>query len=234
MNNIYIQTLKLGFDNPDGISLNEVVEKLNIDLSNESKKYSFTTWFYTNFFNSRTEQFQQDALTMSGYWESPHLKDMESINSELSYLKGDAVNKYIDFKELEITRESSKQASYFATGSIFIAILAVIFPYIFKPNPAITTNASVLFSISLVIISVVYTYLNNRKNEPKEKNKTLRLFTINISALGLIFAILLTYLFTITSSSLVVKILGVVAIIIFVVGQIWRKFKIEPTPKNKK
>lgn len=45
MNNIYIQTLKLGFDNPEGISFNEVVEKLNIDLSDNSFKLNFTTWF---------------------------------------------------------------------------------------------------------------------------------------------------------------------------------------------
>lgn len=32
MNNIYIQTLKLGFENPEGISFNEVVERLEIGL----------------------------------------------------------------------------------------------------------------------------------------------------------------------------------------------------------
>lgn len=229
MNNIYIQTLKLGYENPKGISLKEVAEKLNIDIYKSSDfNFTFILWFYENFYNSSIDSYLKNKDTPFGRRfrvDSNVYRELIKYHHLISFINGDAVNKYIDYLELERTRKSATQASWFAAGSIFIAILAVIFPYIFKPNPAITLDVSVLFSFVLIIASSVYTYFSNSKKEPEERNNTFWLFTIIISVLGVISSISLVFLLNVTGSSLIAKILGVVAVLIFVIGQIWRKFK---------
>lgn len=137
MDNIYIQTLKLGFDNTEGISLDEAVEKLNIDLSNINFKVNFTIWFYSNFYHPAVEGYVIGSNVIKGASNRISKTTIAVIsknNIEKSHIKGDAVNKYIDYLELEKTRKSAKQASFYATTSITIAVLAVLLPYFISPD----------------------------------------------------------------------------------------------------
>ncbi len=71
---------------------------------------------------------------MSAYWRSPDFNNMESINNTLSFIKGDAINKYIDYLELERTRKSSKQASIYSTVSIILAFIAILISLVLNPK----------------------------------------------------------------------------------------------------
>ena len=144
MNNIYIQTLKLGFENPEGITLREIAKRLNIDIhKNSDFNLQYIIWFYENFYNYNYEIFVSEGIKKEGisYRITPgQYYELNNARTLKSYLKGDAVNKYIDYLELERTRESSKQASFFATGSIFIAIMALILPFLVSPDEIVAVS----------------------------------------------------------------------------------------------
>lgn len=136
---IYFDTLKLGFENKNGISLNEVVERLNIDFSDITFETNFTIWFYSNFYNSKLESLIVGQVTAINSDYRINERNIETkvrkYNTEKSYIKGDAVNKYIDYLELEQTRKSSRMAFKFSIASIIIATLSIITPIIFVHNP---------------------------------------------------------------------------------------------------
>lgn len=139
---IYIKTLELGFEKNEGISFNETVEILNIDLSNIGFEVNYTIWFYSNFYNSRVEDLviaERTAIN-SDYRISKRTieKKVRPNNNDKSFIKGDALNKYIDYLELKGTRKSSKIAIWFSSASLLIAIISIvapiIFPHYFKPT----------------------------------------------------------------------------------------------------
>ncbi|NQU85153.1 MAG: hypothetical protein HQ541_05270 [Mariniphaga sp.] len=137
MNNIYIQTLKLGFENPDGISLNEAVSKLNIDLSNSNFKVNYTIWFYSNFYHPVVEGYVIGSRVIKGANNRISKTTIETVsnsNSDKSFIKGDAVNKYIDYLELERTRKNSRTAAIYSTISIVIATIAIIISVALSPK----------------------------------------------------------------------------------------------------
>lgn len=139
MDNIYINSLRTGFYNSSkGISFDEVVAELNIDLSDISFKLNYTTWFYSNFYHPNVEKYvigSQNNPTSSYRIKIDTIDIISKNNNTKSYIKGDAVNKYIDFLELDRTRKSSRMAFWLSIASIIIAITSVVIPIIFIHNP---------------------------------------------------------------------------------------------------
>lgn len=149
--NIYIKALEIGFESQTtGISFNEIVSELGIEesLCDEMFKFSFMTWFYTNFYNIKAErnlvQNPHGAFIHNGV-----IDKLEDCKNEKSFIKGDSIQKYNDYLELKETREASQiarkssqsaekysqSARRFAFASIFIAIAAIIIPYITPEHP---------------------------------------------------------------------------------------------------
>jgi hypothetical protein len=132
--NIYIKTLEIGMKQNEGVSFNEIVKRLNINLSDIDFEVNLSIWFYSNFYNSSVESLIVGQLTASNsdYRINPrNLKDkVRPHNDKKSFIKGDAVNKYIDYLELDRTRKSSRTAKVFSILSIILASIAVIVPVI--------------------------------------------------------------------------------------------------------
>ena len=148
-NNIYLKSLEIGYNNLNGISFNDLKKQLNNPvLKDYNFHFYFMLWFYNNFYNALTEgDIKENNLTPSRHsniqnsTKNPLLK----ANDSKSFVRGDSVNKYIDYLELERTRKSASTARNFSIASIVIASLAVIVPFIplnyFKPPPdVIITN----------------------------------------------------------------------------------------------
>lgn len=160
MDSIYIKTLKLGFENPGGISLDDIVKKLNIKLSDNSFKFNYTLWFYSNFYNPKTESYVIATNTQS---TSPkrltpdNMTKFTENNKSKSYIKGDAINKYIDYVELSLARSNSIKASQSASKSLKIA------------------NRSLCIAIAAVVIQILFgliTYIfpSSKPERPKVFN----------------------------------------------------------------
>ena len=229
MNNIYIQTLKLGFENREGISFNEVVRQLNIDLSNTNFKVNYTAWFYENFYNFSAETYVVGNRVERSYnlrISHQTLNQFEVFNQQTSHIKGDAVNKYIDYLELERTRESSKQASLFATGSLIIAILAVMLPYFISPDNIKDSGRIVLVSILVTIAAAIYSAINIAKAKP-DKKKNFWSYTIIITVLyGILsFSLVSTVNQLVFNPERWLKILVILPGFVFCLGQIISKYR---------
>ena len=136
--NIYIKTLKLGVDNSDGISFNEIIDKLNINISDDSFKLNFTIWFYSNFHNQNIERYVVglNFPNSDSRISSKTIDEISNHYDEKCFIRGDAVNKYIDYLELERTRKSSKNAVIIASFSFLIAIASIIIPIKFPQYPS--------------------------------------------------------------------------------------------------
>jgi len=134
---VYIDTLRLGFENPTGISFDDIVKKLNIDLSDNSFKINYTIWFYLNFYNINNETSDNEFSIAKYQMNYIRLVDIERIpfNSTKSYIKGDAINKYIDFVELQNARKSSITATRISLISVAIAISSIIVSVLYPKNP---------------------------------------------------------------------------------------------------
>ncbi|WP_156113360.1 hypothetical protein [Wocania ichthyoenteri] len=134
-----MKTLEMGYNsNEKGISFDEVVEKLKIDISNEDFEINFVIWFYSNFYNNKVEPKILGLNTASNsnyYLNKITYRDYKQYNASKSYIKGDALNRYI----VKRTRRSSMNATYLAFASLFIALLSIVipivFPNYFKPQP---------------------------------------------------------------------------------------------------
>lgn len=227
MNNIYIQTLKLGFDNPKGISFDEVVERLKIDFTDNSFKTNYTIWFYAHFFNNKAETKvigNTKAINPDYRINANNIDSFSTINKQKSYIKGDAVNKYIDYLELERTRESSKQASLFATGSLIIAILAVMLPYFISPDKINNSGRIVLVSILLTIAAGIYSAIDIAKVK-QVKNSKFWFFSIIITVLSVAVSYFATLLVNklVADSEWWLQGIAVLPVFVFWLGQIIKR-----------
>ncbi len=132
--NIYIKTLEIGMKQKEGVSFNQIVTQLNIDLTEINFEVNFSIWFYSNFYNSSVEKLIIGQVTASNSDYRINPRNIEEKvrphNDKKSFIKGDAVNKYIDYLELERTRKSSRTAKIFSIISIILASAAVIVPII--------------------------------------------------------------------------------------------------------
>ncbi len=145
--NIYIKTLKLGFENPYNVTLKQVIDnaELNekLDSSNEYNlefKLTFLLWFYSNFHSKSIRSITDIANIKNNV--------NEAIKRELdktAIITGDAVNKYIDYLELKQAREDSASSkvisgkaqlvAYISLGITIIALtVQVISSFIVKPT----------------------------------------------------------------------------------------------------
>lgn len=127
--------MELGYEYSEtGISFEEMVDNLNIDLSIDAFKINYIIWFYSNFYNEIAEE------QIINHKNHPTLRIQEgtlfkfkNCHNEKSFIKGDTINKYVDYLELERTREASvkadknsKKAFWFSIISIIVAIISVI------------------------------------------------------------------------------------------------------------
>jgi VIT1/CCC1 family predicted Fe2+/Mn2+ transporter len=228
MNNIYIQTLKLGFENPEGISLEEVAKKQGLDISKHTSfNLHYITWFYDNFYNSLVEGYVNRITHKIGtkyHLAITDFDDLIQFHQHHSYIKGDAVNKYIDYLELERTREYSKQATLFATGSILIAILAVLLPFFVSPDSITNTGRIVLVSVLFTIAAGIYNAIDIAKAKPDKNNKFWS-FSIIITVLAVVLSFLLISLVNklVLNPEWWLKGLVVLPVFVFWLGQVIRK-----------
>ncbi|MDO6598728.1 hypothetical protein [Tenacibaculum sp. 1_MG-2023] len=134
--NKYIKSLKLGFERESGISFNDLVKELSVNFDNDDQKSNFIIWFYSNFYNEKSERLitAHFVATSSAYKIQDRLESFNTINEKKSYIKGDALNKYIDYLELERTRKSSRNASRFSLIAIVIAAIGIIAPQLNNKN----------------------------------------------------------------------------------------------------
>jgi len=134
--NIYIKSLKLGFEKDSGISFNEMIEELNINFDNDDQKSNFIIWFYSNFYNEKGERFitAHFVASSSTYKIQDKLSEFERINNNKAFIKGDALNKYIDYLELERTRKSSRRASLFSLIAIIVTALGILVPFLISES----------------------------------------------------------------------------------------------------
>ncbi len=130
--NIYIKALEIGFNNPEGISFDDVSKELGVEdnLKDISFKTNYTIWFYVNFYHGKAESKALMSKTggsaNSSYRIAEHnVKELDKISSEKSYIKGESIQKYIDYLELKESRESSQTAKKISYISIGIAIISI-------------------------------------------------------------------------------------------------------------
>lgn len=139
MESYYMKTLQLGYDNSTcGISFNDIIDKLKIDLSDSNFSANYTIWFYSNFYNGiyefldGCEKEPVEYFFKSNGYINPKINE---IHASKSFIRGDAINKYIDFVELRNARISSRTATVISSFSILIAISSIIIPFVFSQNP---------------------------------------------------------------------------------------------------
>ncbi|PKV50279.1 hypothetical protein ATE84_2334 [Aquimarina sp. MAR_2010_214] len=144
--NIFIKALEIGYNNPKGISYNKTKENLNYKFDSDLEEFNFKLWFYHNFFNDKTEPkiISHKNSSNPGYqitFSSRH--QLEPFDNDLSFLKGEALNKYIDFLELERTRKSSRKASWFSLIAIIFAAIGIIVPQYCNNKTSDQTNNNI-------------------------------------------------------------------------------------------
>jgi len=135
--NIYIKGLEVGYKHSTvGISFNEIVSELGIkkSLSDEMFKYSFMTWFYSNFYHIKAER----NLVQNPHGSFIHdgvINTLDGCKDDKSFIKGESIQKYIDYLELKEARESAQfakksaqEARKLSIGSVIIAVLAILIP----------------------------------------------------------------------------------------------------------
>ena len=135
--NIYIKSLKIGLEQTSGISFNQLVEKLKIKFEDKDQKVNFIIWFYSNFYNEKGEAQITGHFTApsTGYKIANKLNEFETINDIKAYIKGEALNKYIDYLELERTRKSSRRAFILSLIAVILTAIGVFKPFqYFKTN----------------------------------------------------------------------------------------------------
>lgn len=136
-----------------GISFDYIVKELGIkeDLKDLRFKINFTIWFYINFYHKEVEGMALANKTGAHLTEDvaiseSNIKRVDSYGSQKSFIKGDSIQKYIDYLELRDTRKSSRTARTFSVISIIIASIAIITPYVVslvkpeKPKQVIVTE----------------------------------------------------------------------------------------------
>lgn len=201
MDSIYINTLKLGFENSEGgMSLNEIARKLKINFSEKSFEFNYTLWFYSNFYNPGTEKYVVATNTLSGGSGRVTLETIEIFskrNDSKSYIKGDAINKYIDYLELSDARKNSLNASDAATRSLriannslriaiaavviqlFFGVISYIFPLSKSKHPNVFNNrheinenpfdeATIPFDTSIIDSNHIDTSTNKHGKQSKQ------------------------------------------------------------------
>ncbi len=127
MENIYIYVLELGYKKQNGITYtdvkNDIVKKFDIDFSFEFER-NFRKWFFENFFEKEAEN---SLLSINKTGHHSHIVNLpfeRSLNN-IAFIKGDAINKYVDYLELRDARISSRKATNLAIISIIIATFSV-------------------------------------------------------------------------------------------------------------
>lgn len=143
-NSIYMKTLEYGYlKSNEGISFDEVVKYLDVDISNVAFKVNFCIWFYTNFYNYNFESKivgQSTATNPDFRITEKTIEKLSQYNDTKSYIKGDSINKYIDFLELKRTRKASRNATYLSFLSLILAILSIIVPRVYPKNDTPSKN----------------------------------------------------------------------------------------------
>ncbi|MDE5417770.1 hypothetical protein L3049_07090 [Labilibaculum sp. DW002] len=126
--NIFIKALEYGEDKIEiGVSFNELIEFLEPDLTKTFKspekkdefKKSFNVWFYDHFY-LRTIQ-----TTRNGIYSIPAFDLMDKHNGDKARLKGDAYFKLIEYKELNESRKSSRNAFIIASVAALLTFISV-------------------------------------------------------------------------------------------------------------
>ncbi|MCZ4696128.1 hypothetical protein DWB61_15505 [Ancylomarina euxinus] len=152
--NIYIKALEIGFRNETtGISFDDVVKELGLveKLKDESFRVNFAIWFYTNFYHKDLESLALSSKTggpIGNHYRisKSRIKDVDDCSADKSYIKGESIQKYIDYLEIKESRESSQTAKKISYISIGIAILSIFLsPFISriipeKPKQVIVTE----------------------------------------------------------------------------------------------
>lgn len=165
-NNIFLESLEIGYKNQfNGISFNEMTKELNIDdkLNDISFKLNFAIWFFDNFYF--TDTFSQSINTKKNptgdYSINKYKIDefLSKYSDNKHFIKGESIQKYLDFIELKEARKSSKEANTQSKKAIRLAIWSLISSVIFGVLSLILT-----YVISKETVNVIVTE-NRDKNQ---------------------------------------------------------------------
>lgn len=131
--NIFITSLKKGYDNSDdGISLKKIASDLGIDLSPNSDiafRVNYCKWFFENFQTESSSNLSKDSYKRDRIKET-----IDIFGKHNAFLKGESLNKYIDYLELKEARESSKIATIISLVSLLLVVISIILPFIIPNN----------------------------------------------------------------------------------------------------
>ena len=124
--NIYIASYELGASNMSkGISFNELCGKLKneyTELNDDEFRKHFEIWFYSNFYvNDAYMVCRKPNKDLFSYFGRTDCKNIEG------FLSGEAYQKYLEYKELEQARKSSRTANWFAVAAILLSFVSFCF-----------------------------------------------------------------------------------------------------------
>jgi hypothetical protein len=157
---IYIKTIKLGFENQFGITLEQVIDnadisdKLNCKNSDNLEfKLAFIKWFYSNFYSESINS----SDTFSGKTSKVNInRTIKEELNKVAIITGDAVNKYIDYLELQQTRISANDSRKTSISARKLAILSIII-----------ASLSFLLQLTLEIVAIPIAQCKSAEHEYK-------------------------------------------------------------------
>lgn len=121
--NIFIKSLEFGIRNMhSGTTFNDFYQFLKTmqpNIQNDFKHYMHV-WFYENFYVNVIYDQVKDLRFTSSTFQSTNL---EKFDSELAIITADAYQKYVDYQELKVAYQSSKEASKYAIIAICVTAL---------------------------------------------------------------------------------------------------------------
>lgn len=118
--NIYFQSYEYGFNHPEGVTYNELVQYLSSKGHSFDKNRTsyFQHWFFLNFF-SGSATWQVQRLEHGEYSHgNVNLRDYLDTKAVMT---GEALLRYVDMVELMQTREQAAEANRNANKSIQLA-----------------------------------------------------------------------------------------------------------------
>lgn len=122
--NIFIKSLEFGIRNMQyGTTFNDFYQFLLTIQPNtqDDFKHYMHVWFYENFYVKGIYDQVKDLRFTSGTF---HDTNLEKFDNQTAIITADAYQKYVDYQELKVAYQSSKEASKYAI--IAICVTAIV------------------------------------------------------------------------------------------------------------
>ncbi|MFD2589087.1 hypothetical protein ACFSQJ_19335 [Croceitalea marina] len=137
MENVYIKSMEIGFNNPNGIKYFDLKKRIEETTSikfDSSLESTFIKWIGESFESTFDDKNQLNAIISNS---QPYIRFREGVDiiyknayDDFSFrswvIKGATVKQYLDYLELQESRKAAIQAKKQSNLSIWIAIGAII------------------------------------------------------------------------------------------------------------